>query len=102
MQIVFSIDVTLEQDEVEVGQIPSVSGLIASKKGRPPRLPQIMTPPKSIIVMGGCASTLLVHVRLFALLLFLYAKHFVSMPPHCLEKTGSQPSSQPSFNHNPS
>ena len=57
MQIVFSIDVTLEQGEVEVGQIPSPFGLIASSKGCPPRLPQIVNPPKSIIVIDGCAYT---------------------------------------------
>ena len=58
MQIVFSFDVRLEQGEVEVGHNPSLFGLIASTKGSPPRLPQIMTPPKSIIVIEGCASTL--------------------------------------------
>ena len=89
MHIVFSLDVTLEQGEVVVGQAPSLFGLNAVSKGRPPRLPQIITPPKSIIVIGGCASTLLTHVRVFAPLLLLYLKHSVYIPPHCLEKTGS-------------
>ena len=62
MQIMFSIDVELEQGEVKSGQTPSLFGLTASVKGMPPRLPQIIRPPKSFIVIGSCASKDSMHV----------------------------------------
>ena len=67
MQIMFSIDVELEQGEVKSGQTPSLFGLTASVKGMPPRLPQIILsfpgfPPKSFIVIGSCASRFSRHV----------------------------------------
>ena len=95
MQIVFSIDVELEQGEVKSGQTPSLFGLIASMKGLPPRLPQIMTPPKSRIVIDSTASTNLVHVLLFPFL--EYYRHSSLIPPHFLVNIISHSGSQPLF-----
>lgn len=52
-QIVFSLEVALEQATMPSGQDPSLCGRLASAKDFPPLLPHIVTPPKSVIVIGS-------------------------------------------------
>ena len=87
----FSAEVESEQGTVFSGQDPSLIGLITSVKGLPPRLPQILTPPRSDITIGATFSTFELHLLFFPT--YLEFKHFSSMPPHFLIKTGSHSSS---------
>ena len=89
MQIVFSSEVTFEQGVEFSGQTPLLTGLRAFVNGLPPRLPQIVAPPRFFILIGGRLSIALMHF--FCAPVPFVSKHLYSIPPHSLRKISSHP-----------